>query len=192
MARRLGLGRRKIRIAQIEKRTNLQVTFSKRKLGIFKKASELAILCGVEIAIILFSPGGKVLAFGSPDVQSVISRFRPQIPPPQGPSAALDIVEAKGNVRVHELTMQLDYVSNQLEEEKKRGEALDEAWRTRELKYWWEDPIEELNSQQLQALQASVQDLEKYADYKQMELYQAQIAADQGFNVDGHGPRFFG
>ncbi|KAF7127889.1 hypothetical protein RHSIM_Rhsim11G0149200 [Rhododendron simsii] len=52
MAKKPSMGRQKIKIAKIEIKNHLQVTFSKRRSGLFKKASELCTLCGVEIAIL--------------------------------------------------------------------------------------------------------------------------------------------
>ncbi|CAN1769992.1 Agamous-like MADS-box protein AGL28 [Linum perenne] len=49
----------KMSIKKILNKSNLQVTFSKRRAGLFKKASELCTLCGVEITVIVFSPAGK-------------------------------------------------------------------------------------------------------------------------------------
>ncbi|KAJ0553238.1 putative transcription factor MADS-type1 family [Helianthus annuus] len=46
-------------MAKMEKESNLNVTFSKRRPGLFKKASELYILCGVEITIVVFSSSQK-------------------------------------------------------------------------------------------------------------------------------------
>ncbi|EFH63300.1 predicted protein [Arabidopsis lyrata subsp. lyrata] len=65
---RKNLGRRKIEIEKIKNQSNLQVTFSKRRSGLFKKASELRTLCDAEIAIIVFSPGGKVYSFRHPNM----------------------------------------------------------------------------------------------------------------------------
>ncbi|XP_057469665.1 agamous-like MADS-box protein AGL61 [Actinidia eriantha] len=45
-------GRQRIEIKKIQKRSQLQVTFSKRKAGLFKKAGELSVLCGVDVAVI--------------------------------------------------------------------------------------------------------------------------------------------
>ncbi|MFS7945646.1 putative transcription factor MADS-type1 family [Helianthus anomalus] len=59
-------GHQKIQIARVEKASDLLVTFSKRRCGLFTNASELSILCGVEIAIIVFSGGIKVFSFGHP------------------------------------------------------------------------------------------------------------------------------
>ena len=69
-------GRRKIQIVKMEKDSDLQVTYSKRRQGLFKKASELCTLCGVEIGILVFSPGRKVFSFGNPDVRYVFNRFK--------------------------------------------------------------------------------------------------------------------
>lgn len=69
-------GRQKIEMAKMKNENNLQVTFSKRRSGLFKKASELCTLCGAEVVIIVFSPGRKVFSFGHPNVDLVIDRFR--------------------------------------------------------------------------------------------------------------------
>ncbi|MCD7471601.1 hypothetical protein HAX54_012172 [Datura stramonium] len=42
-------GRKKIEIAHMQNEKNLNVTFSKRRNGLFKKASEISILCGAEV-----------------------------------------------------------------------------------------------------------------------------------------------
>uniref|UniRef100_A0A0R0GU20 Uncharacterized protein n=2 Tax=Glycine max TaxID=3847 RepID=A0A0R0GU20_SOYBN len=66
--------RRKIPIKKIDDVTARQVTFSKRKSGLFKKARELSLLCDAEIALIVFSPGGKLFDYGSSSMQKVIER----------------------------------------------------------------------------------------------------------------------
>jgi len=74
------LGRRKIEMKKIEKLSNRQVTFCKRRVGLFKKASEICVLTGAEIAIIVQSLAGKrVFAFGHSSVDSVIDRFENRI-----------------------------------------------------------------------------------------------------------------
>ncbi|KAL2490895.1 Agamous-like MADS-box protein AGL62 [Abeliophyllum distichum] len=68
-------GKKKIEIKKIEKLSYRQVTFSKRRVGLFKKASELCAESGAEIAIIVLSIGKRVFSFGHPSVDSVINRF---------------------------------------------------------------------------------------------------------------------
>ncbi|KAH0464636.1 hypothetical protein IEQ34_007422 [Dendrobium chrysotoxum] len=77
-----GKGRRKVEIKRIEEETKRQVCFSKRRQGLFKKASELSTLCGVEVAVIVFSPAGKPYFFGQPSVDHVFSRFLNVVPNP--------------------------------------------------------------------------------------------------------------
>ncbi|KAB1221360.1 Agamous-like MADS-box protein AGL61 [Morella rubra] len=69
------MGRRKIEMKMVKDNNCRQVTFSKRRTGLFKKANELATLCGADVAIVVFSPGGKPFSFGHPSVGSVSDRF---------------------------------------------------------------------------------------------------------------------
>lgn len=57
--------RQKIQIKRIDNLTARQVTFSKRRRGLFKKAQELSTLCDAEIALIVFSATGKLFEFCS-------------------------------------------------------------------------------------------------------------------------------
>ncbi|RXH73882.1 hypothetical protein DVH24_016704 [Malus domestica] len=65
----------KIKIKKIDYLPARQVTFSKRRRGIFKKAGELSILCESEVAVIIFSQTGKLFDFSS-------SRYQYNTPPP--------------------------------------------------------------------------------------------------------------
>ncbi|MED6168222.1 hypothetical protein PIB30_010007 [Stylosanthes scabra] len=69
------MGRRKIEIKMVKDTNTRQVTFSKRRTGLFKKANELSILCGSEVAIVVFSPGNKPYSFAHPTVDTVASKF---------------------------------------------------------------------------------------------------------------------
>ncbi|KAH7660995.1 MADS box transcription factor domain-containing protein [Dioscorea alata] len=68
-------GRQKIEIKKIESEDVCHVTFSKRRIGVFKKASDLSTLCGANIALVVHSPTGKPYSFGCPDVEEVINRY---------------------------------------------------------------------------------------------------------------------
>ncbi|KAI9200327.1 hypothetical protein LWI28_006078 [Acer negundo] len=59
-------GRQKLEMKRVEDEAKREVTFSKRKKGLFNKASELCELCGVEVALILLSPHLKPFTFGHP------------------------------------------------------------------------------------------------------------------------------
>nr|AGH39922.1 MADS domain protein [Enemion raddeanum] len=61
------MGRGKIEIKRIENPTNRQVTYSKRRAGILKKANELNVLCDAQVAMIMFSSTNKLTDFVSPN-----------------------------------------------------------------------------------------------------------------------------
>ncbi|KAG6522981.1 hypothetical protein ZIOFF_020138 [Zingiber officinale] len=63
------MGRGKIEIKKIENPTNRQVTYSKRRSGIMKKARELTVLCDAEVSIIMFSSTGKFSDYCSPSTK---------------------------------------------------------------------------------------------------------------------------
>lgn len=57
--------RQKIQIKKIDNLTARQVTFSKRRRGLFKKAQELSTLCDADIGLIVFSATGKLFEYSS-------------------------------------------------------------------------------------------------------------------------------
>lgn len=69
------MGRKKIAIRRIEDERNRQVTFSKRKFGLMKKAYELSELCGCEVGLIMFAGNGKLFQFASTDMNDILLRY---------------------------------------------------------------------------------------------------------------------
>ncbi|KAK6150449.1 hypothetical protein DH2020_015381 [Rehmannia glutinosa] len=57
------MGRSKLPIKKIENTTNRQVTFSKRRYGLIKKAYEIAVLCDIDLTLIMLSPSGRLSHF---------------------------------------------------------------------------------------------------------------------------------
>ncbi|XP_068654823.1 MADS-box protein AeAP3-2-like isoform X1 [Aristolochia californica] len=72
------MGRGKIEIKRIENATNRQVTFSKRRGGLLKKAHELAVLCDAQLGVIIFSSSGKMFEYCSPpsSMRQIIERYQ--------------------------------------------------------------------------------------------------------------------
>ncbi|KAL0438474.1 UNVERIFIED_CONTAM: Floral homeotic protein DEFICIENS [Sesamum latifolium] len=60
------MARGKIQIKKIENQTNRQVTYSKRRNGLFKKAHELTVLCDARVSIIMISSTQKLHEYISP------------------------------------------------------------------------------------------------------------------------------
>ncbi|KAG2413791.1 hypothetical protein HFD88_002980 [Aspergillus terreus] len=70
------MGRRKIEIKAIKDDRNRSVTFLKRKGGLFKKAHELAVLCSVDVAVIIFGHNKKLYEFSSCDMRETLTRYQ--------------------------------------------------------------------------------------------------------------------
>ncbi|XP_028108036.1 agamous-like MADS-box protein AGL62 [Camellia sinensis] len=145
-------GRQKITMTKMENENNLQVTFSKRRSGLFKKASELSVLCGAEVGIIVFSLGKKAYSFGHPTVDMIIDRFLSRDAPLN--SGTHQLVEAHRSARVRDLNLHLTHVQALLDVEKQRGTALDQLKMAEGQgeHRWWEGPVEEMNLPQLHRL----------------------------------------
>ncbi|KAF7166526.1 hypothetical protein CNMCM5623_000151 [Aspergillus felis] len=75
------MGRRKIEIKAIKDDRNRSVTFLKRKGGLFKKAHELAVLCSVDVAVIIFGHNKKLYEFSSCDMRETLGRYQYYGPP---------------------------------------------------------------------------------------------------------------
>ncbi|KAB2088758.1 hypothetical protein ES319_A03G020200v1 [Gossypium barbadense] len=67
--------RGKTQMKRIENAASRQVTFSKRRNGLLKKAFELSVLCDAEVALIIFSPRGKLYEFSSSSMSKTIERY---------------------------------------------------------------------------------------------------------------------
>ncbi|XP_073030464.1 MADS-box protein SOC1-like isoform X2 [Primulina eburnea] len=68
--------RGKTQLKRIENTTSRQATFSKRRKGLLKKASELSVLCDADVALIIFSPRGKLNQYASSSMEETIGRYK--------------------------------------------------------------------------------------------------------------------
>jgi len=87
------MGRKKIQISKINDERNRQVTFTKRKFGLMKKAYELSILCDCEIALIIFNSGNKLFQYASTDMDKILLRYTEYNEPHESRTNS-DIIEA--------------------------------------------------------------------------------------------------
>ncbi|XP_034036181.1 myocyte-specific enhancer factor 2B isoform X2 [Thalassophryne amazonica] len=69
------MGRKKIQISRIHDQRNRQVTFTKRKFGLMKKAYELSVLCDCEIALIIFNSTNRLFQYASTDMDKVLLKY---------------------------------------------------------------------------------------------------------------------
>lgn len=54
-----------MQLKRIENKINRQVTFSKRRSGLLKKAHEISVLCDAEVSLIVFSNKGKLCEYAT-------------------------------------------------------------------------------------------------------------------------------
>ncbi|XP_013464090.2 truncated transcription factor CAULIFLOWER A [Medicago truncatula] len=70
------MGRGRVQLKKIENKINRQVTFSKRRSGLLKKAHEISVLCDAEVALIVFSNKGKLYEYSSdPCMEKILERY---------------------------------------------------------------------------------------------------------------------
>ncbi|XP_059663567.1 agamous-like MADS-box protein AGL62 [Cornus florida] len=149
------VGRQKIKIVKIEIKNYLYVTFLKCQSGLFKKASELCSLCGVEAASIIFS-------FGHPDVEVMVDRFITRDSPPNFTfRASPDLLEAHHDASIRGLNSHLTRLQNELEAKRKTGESLTKLRKASQSCCWWEAPIDKLGLLKLKQLRDSMEELKK-------------------------------
>lgn len=144
------LGRQKIEIKKLEVKSRQQVTFSKRRAGLFNKAAELSILCGAEIGILVFSSSGKIYTFGHPNVDSLLDRFlTANFAPPKPPEAYLPLAE---------LNRDFENATVEFEFEKRRAAEVEERMRNSR-RFWWDEPMECMGIEDLKRFRSSLLEL---------------------------------
>ncbi|KAF3638763.1 putative agamous-like MADS-box protein AGL62-like [Capsicum annuum] len=176
MARR-SKGRKKVEIVKMKNQSNMQVTFSKRPVGLFKKANELCTLCGAEIAIVVFSLGkaNKVYSFGHPSVELLVDRFLGRDLPPPNDDGHNHLIMAHRNIGQRGLNKEVMDMQESLQKEKAVGQSLLEFGR-RAYDRCCESPIiEGLSLSQLQQLKKALEVQKRKVEF---EAELRQMASD--------------
>ncbi|XP_057811191.1 agamous-like MADS-box protein AGL27 isoform X2 [Salvia miltiorrhiza] len=90
------MGRRKLEIKRIEDKSSRQVTFSKRRNGLLKKAKELSVLCDLDIGAIIYSCRGKLYHYCSTNsLSEILQRYHSRAETEAGPSTQVCEKQAK-------------------------------------------------------------------------------------------------
>ncbi|KAM1068467.1 hypothetical protein ACFX13_000510 [Malus domestica] len=116
------MAREKIQIKKIDNATARQVTFSKRRRGLLKKAEELSVLCDADIALIIFSSTGKLFEYASSSMKEILERHNlhsKNLEKLEQPSLQLQLVENSNYTR---LSKEIAAKSHQLRQ--MRGEEI--------------------------------------------------------------------
>ena len=179
MVKKKSMGRQKIEMKKIEKKSSLEVAFSKRRTGLFKKAGELCVLCGAKAVIIVFSPGRRAFVFGHPSINAVIDRFlerekdsRARVPEGQVlyEHVHRQYLEALGRLegtkeraRVPEGQVLYEHVHRQYLEALGRLEGTKEHEEAAngDVGFWWDAAIESMGLNELEQFGRSLEELMK-------------------------------
>uniref|UniRef100_A0ACD5YJF0 Uncharacterized protein n=1 Tax=Avena sativa TaxID=4498 RepID=A0ACD5YJF0_AVESA len=142
-------GRHRIEMSLRPDKTSRQVTFSKRRSGLFKKCSELSLVCGADVVCIVFSEAGNLFALGSPSVDAVLRRYAPL----HAPVAAADDDAGVDDDReaLEEVCRAREVATEQVAAESARMDLIgDEVVKAQGgRRFWWEADTEALGEAEL-------------------------------------------
>ncbi|KMZ59496.1 MADS-box protein JOINTLESS [Zostera marina] len=122
------MAREKIKIRKIDNATARQVTFSKRRRGLFKKAEELAILCDADVGLVIFSSTGKLFEYANTSMKEIIERHSNHSKvqrKPEEPSLELHL-ENSDCARLNRQILETNQKLSQLRGEELKGLTLEE------------------------------------------------------------------
>ncbi|KAI9124973.1 hypothetical protein K1719_003589 [Acacia pycnantha] len=132
------MAREKIQIKKIDNTTARQVTFSKRRRGLFKKAEELSVLCDADVGLIVFSSAGKLSEFSSTSMKEILNMYHlhsKNLSKQEPPSLELQLVKNSNHTSL----------------------SKEVAEKTRQLRQMRGEDLQGLNIQDLQQLERSLE-----------------------------------
>uniref|UniRef100_A0ACD5XMJ5 Uncharacterized protein n=1 Tax=Avena sativa TaxID=4498 RepID=A0ACD5XMJ5_AVESA len=139
-------GRHRIEMSLRPDKASRQVTFSKRRSGLFKKCSELSLVCGADVVCIVFSEAGNLFALGSPSVDAVLRRYAPLHAADDDDAGVDDDREA-----LEEMCREREAAAEQVAAESARMDLIgDEVVKAQGgRRFWWETDTEALGEAEL-------------------------------------------
>nr|AYK27567.1 short vegetative phase [Morus alba var. alba] len=191
------MAREKIQIKKIDNATARQVTFSKRRRGLFKKAEELSVLCDADVGLIIFSSTGKLFEYASSSMKEILERHNlhsKNLEKLEQPSLQLQLVENSNHSRLSKEIAEKSHQLRQLRGEELQGLNIEELQRleksleaglSRVIEKKGEKVMKEINDLQRKGMQLMEENerLRKRA----MELSQRQAGVDSDNVINEEG-----
>ncbi|WVZ24315.1 hypothetical protein V8G54_002859 [Vigna mungo] len=144
--------KRKIEIKEVEQRNRRCVTFSKRKLGLFNKVTELSLLCKAQTALIITSENGNVYSSGYPNTEAVLYRYV------SGGFSELCRVTEDQQEYIEKQRLEYENVHINLKEKQKQLEELKEAQKSRScFDSWWNLSHQNMSLEDLEDFKTSLE-----------------------------------
>ncbi|KAK7310810.1 hypothetical protein RJT34_08553 [Clitoria ternatea] len=174
--------RQKIEMKKVEQRSKRHVTFSKRKLGLFNKLTELSILCHAETALIIISPNGNLYSAGYPDADTVLRRYI------TGGSPSTTMMDLQS---LETFRLEYEATQNEANQEKKRLQEMKEEQKDGDkcsFPCWWNQSVEEIdNSEDVEQFKVCLESLKinlvAAVEQKMMMMMIPQTLQDQSHNT---------
>eukprot|EP00256_Glycine_max_P062202 XP_014631628.1 MADS-box protein SVP-like isoform X2 [Glycine max] len=178
--------RTRIKIKKIDNITARQVTFSKRRRGLFKKAEELSVLCDAEVGLIVFSSTGKLFDYSSSSMNDIVTKYSTHshgINKLDKPSLELQVVQKTKflyllfSINIYEFVMilqslyRLNFLVTKLEASNSAKLSKEIADRTQELSWLKGDDLQGLGLNELQQLEKTLEiGLDRVTDIKENQI----------------------
>ncbi|XP_027078661.1 MADS-box protein SVP [Coffea eugenioides] len=189
------MAREKIQIRKIDNATARQVTFSKRRRGLFKKAEELSVLCDADVALILFSSTGKLFEYSSSSMKEILERHNlhsKNLEKMEQPSLELQLVENSNCSRLSKEVAEKSHQLRQMRGEELQGLTVDdlqqlerslEAGLNRVIEKKGEKIMKEINHLQRKGMQLMEENERLKQQVMGVSNGSGQMAADDSENV---------
>ncbi|KAG6523323.1 hypothetical protein ZIOFF_013179 [Zingiber officinale] len=177
-------GKQKIEIKRIEDEDARYISFSKRRNGIYAKSSDLATLCGVEVAVVVFSPTGRPHSFGSPSVNLIIDRFLSSDPYRIG-GPAPELYQRKQVVK--DLNQKVMEVTRELDETKAERAVLEQ--RHTEAMQWfeWMDNLAGVGLEEMDKMKEMLENIKSRAETRVRGHLSMASAVNSAGGASGSG-----
>lgn len=142
------------KIKKVEKSKH-GVAFSKCKLGLFNKMTELSILCKAKTAMIITSPNKEIHTCGYPNPEAVINQFIGM-----ENHVINNEIRKQDEETIETLSLQQEALLEQLQEEKNNlQDVLEEKNNSFYFPNWWNYSIDDMTLQSLEEYKASLENL---------------------------------
>ncbi|KAL7115650.1 hypothetical protein ACP275_04G195300 [Erythranthe tilingii] len=183
MERKRTKGRQKIAIARIKKDSDCFATFSKRRLGLFRKASDVSAQCNADVAVVVYSPTGKPFSFFHPTMESVVSRIENPNPKTSDSSR---LFEAYTRTRVMQLNQMIEKLGGELQAEMEREKKLeDETKKESGTTSFWggeeEVAVEKVDEEQVKNVTDLLENLKARLRVREDELKRGASSSSSSF-----------
>ncbi|CAL4906518.1 unnamed protein product [Urochloa decumbens] len=160
----MGRGRGKVEVRRIENSVSRQVTFSKRRRGLAKKARELAVLCDADVAMLVFSDKGRLHHFAAhASMEQILDRYERYLLREGGDVMEDRLEEMQGNMSYDYIKMRSRIEALQKSQRNLMGEQLESLTfrELQQLEHQIDTALRNIRSRKDHVFLSSIEELRK-------------------------------